>query len=81
MDIRTLTGEFSVSPQLTLANIHAVAEAGYRTIVCNRPDDEAPTSPALPRLSAALRSWACRLATCRPSPVRSATSRSRPSQG
>lgn len=45
MDIRTLTGELSVSPQLTLADIRAVAEAGYRTLVCNRPDGEAPDQP------------------------------------
>ncbi|NML18184.1 bifunctional protein tyrosine phosphatase family protein/NAD(P)/FAD-dependent oxidoreductase [Azohydromonas caseinilytica] len=45
MDIRTLTGELSVSPQLTLDDIHAAAEAGYRTLVCNRPDGEAPDQP------------------------------------
>lgn len=45
MDIRTLTGELSVTPQLTLADIRAVAEVGYRTLVCNRPDGEAPDQP------------------------------------
>lgn len=45
MDIRPLTDELSVSPQITPDDIRAVAEAGYRTLVCNRLDGEAPDQP------------------------------------
>ncbi len=33
---------FSVSPQITEADFAAIAAAGYKTIINNRPDDEEP---------------------------------------
>ena len=45
MDIRPLTPELSVAPQIGVDDIRALAEAGYRTIICNRPDGEAPDQP------------------------------------
>jgi uncharacterized protein (TIGR01244 family) len=44
MDIRPLTPTFAVSPQIAVEDIPAIAEAGYRTIICNRPDAEVPPS-------------------------------------
>ncbi len=41
MAIKTLTEDFAVSSQLDTQGIKAVIDAGYRTIICNRPDSEA----------------------------------------
>jgi len=45
MDIHTLTTELSVAPQVTTADLRAIAEAGFRSIVCNRPDGEGADQP------------------------------------
>ena len=45
MDTRILTADLSVSPQITLADIPALAAAGFRSIICNRPDGEGPDQP------------------------------------
>jgi len=45
MEPRQITADFSVSPQITPEDIPAIAAAGFRTIMCNRPDDEEPGQP------------------------------------
>ena len=40
MDIRRLTDSYAVSPQIDPADAPAIAAAGYRTVICNRPDAE-----------------------------------------
>ena len=40
MDLRKITDDFSVSPQITPEDVPAIAQAGFRTILCNRPDGE-----------------------------------------
>lgn len=40
MDIRTLTPDYAVSPQIDPADLAAVAAAGFTTVICNRPDGE-----------------------------------------
>jgi sulfide:quinone oxidoreductase len=45
MDIRPLTGELSVSPQITAADLQAVLDAGFKAVVCNRPDSEGADQP------------------------------------
>lgn len=42
MDIRPLTDHYAVSPQIAPEDVAAIAEAGYTTVVCNRPDGEIP---------------------------------------
>lgn len=44
MDIRQLTTDFSVSPQIDPADFPAIAAAGFKTVICNRPDMENPPS-------------------------------------
>lgn len=44
MDIRTLTPAYAVSPQIDPADCAAIAEAGFGTIICNRPNAEVPPS-------------------------------------
>jgi sulfide:quinone oxidoreductase len=55
MDIRTLSPEFAVSPQIGVADVGVAAAQGYRAIVCNRPDGEGDdqTPAALIRQAAA----------------------------
>ena len=45
MDIKTLTKDLSVSPQIQPADMNAIAKAGFRSVLCNRPDGEAPDQP------------------------------------
>ncbi|MEY8881937.1 TIGR01244 family sulfur transferase [Donghicola sp. XS_ASV15] len=42
MDIRVITPTYSVTPQITPADIPAIADAGYKVLICNRPDAENP---------------------------------------
>jgi sulfide:quinone oxidoreductase len=45
MDIRNITDDFSVSPQIAEADLAAVREEGFRSIICNRPDGEEAGQP------------------------------------
>ncbi len=53
MDIKRLTRELSVSPQIAVADVPAIAEAGFRAIVCNRPDGEGADQPTVVEIEAA----------------------------
>ncbi|PVZ47369.1 bifunctional protein tyrosine phosphatase family protein/NAD(P)/FAD-dependent oxidoreductase [Thalassobacter stenotrophicus] len=53
MDIKTLSPQVSVSPQITVADVAKVAEAGFRAIICNRPDGEGADQPNFDEIEAA----------------------------
>ena len=40
MDARKLSDDFSVSPQIEVNEVEAVVQAGFKSILCNRPDGE-----------------------------------------
>lgn len=42
MDIRPLTPDYAVSPQIAPEDLPAIRAAGYTTVICNRPDGENP---------------------------------------
>ncbi len=42
MDIRRLSPDYAVSPQITPQDVAAIREAGFSTVICNRPDGENP---------------------------------------
>jgi sulfide:quinone oxidoreductase len=46
MQVKHLTKELSVSPQIDLNQMSAIRESGFRSIVCNRTDAEAPNQPS-----------------------------------
>jgi len=46
MQIRTLNASFGVADQLEESDLASVAAAGYKTVVCNRPDAEGGTPMA-----------------------------------
>lgn len=45
MDIRPLAPGLSVSPQIAAADLAALRQAGFRSIICNRPDGEGADQP------------------------------------
>ena len=53
METTQISATFSVSPQITAADVAAIKEAGYRTIICNRPDGEGADQPEFAEIAAA----------------------------
>ena len=53
MNIREIDEGLSVSPQIRLADMPAIKQAGFRAILCNRPDGEAADQPAFEHIEAA----------------------------
>ncbi|MBD0416380.1 TIGR01244 family sulfur transferase [Oryzicola mucosus] len=46
MEYRQLTEDFSVSPQIEPEDVGAVKAAGFKSVICNRPDDEQAGQPS-----------------------------------
>jgi uncharacterized protein (TIGR01244 family) len=46
MNITWLNTQLAVSPQIMPADINGLKEMGFRSIINNRPDNEAPDQPA-----------------------------------
>lgn len=42
MDIKHITPDYAVSPQIDPNDLPAIAAAGFKGIICNRPDAEVP---------------------------------------
>lgn len=40
VEIRKVTDGFAVAPQITEDDVQAIADAGYKTLIANRPDGE-----------------------------------------
>jgi sulfide:quinone oxidoreductase len=53
MDLRRISDDFSVSPQIAPGDMPAIKEAGFRAIMCNRPDGEDPGQPDVAAIKAA----------------------------
>ena len=62
MDIKTLSPQVSVSPQITAADVAKVTEAGFRAIICNRPDGEGADQPNFDEIEAAANAVGLRVA-------------------
>ncbi len=45
MDIRQINDEYSVSGQISVEDLDQIKALGFKSIVCNRPDHEAPDQP------------------------------------
>jgi sulfide:quinone oxidoreductase len=54
MDIRKITDDFSVAPQIQVADVAAIAAAGFRAVICNRPDGEGADQPRSHDIGAAV---------------------------
>lgn len=55
MDIRKISPTYAVSPQIAPDDIPAIADAGFKTIICNRPDAENPPGLSASVIEAAAR--------------------------
>ena len=53
-DIRKLTKNLSVAPQLVASDLLAVASQGYKSVLCNRPDHEEVTQPTYREVQSAI---------------------------
>jgi uncharacterized protein (TIGR01244 family) len=53
MTIAPVSERFAVAPQLRPEDLPALAEAGYRTLICNRPDGEESCQPDAAEMAAA----------------------------
>jgi len=53
MDLKKISSKFSVSPQIAAADLAAIQEAGFRAIICNRPDGEGADQPSFEEIEAA----------------------------
>jgi len=53
MDIRQISPTYAVTPQIDVEDIPAIAAAGFKTIICNRPDAEVPPSHSAAAIEAA----------------------------
>lgn len=52
MDLKKITEKTAVSPQITPQDIAAIKEAGFRAIICNRPDGEGADQPSFEEIEA-----------------------------
>ncbi len=55
MDHRRLTETLSVAGQIHVDDLAAIAQAGFRTLICNRPDGEGSDQPTFPEIERAAR--------------------------
>lgn len=53
MDLRKITEKTSVSPQITPQDMDAIKAAGFRAIICNRPDGEGADQPSFEEIEKA----------------------------
>ncbi|MCB1405580.1 MAG: TIGR01244 family phosphatase [Rhodobacteraceae bacterium] len=53
MDAKTISADLSVSPQITSADIQAIKSAGFRSVICNRPDGEGADQPSFEEIEIA----------------------------
>ncbi len=53
MDIKRISDKVSVSPQITPEDMPAIKAAGFRAIICNRPDGEGADQPSVEEIKAA----------------------------
>ncbi len=52
MDAKRINDHISVSPQIGVGDIAAIAAAGFRSIICNRPDGESGDQTAFAEIEA-----------------------------
>ena len=70
MDLRKIDDVLTVSPQIAPGDMAALKRAGFRSIICNRPDGEEPGQPGFADIAgaAARAGLAARHVPIRPGP-------------
>jgi uncharacterized protein (TIGR01244 family) len=54
MNYRQITDDYSVSGQIVPEEVAAIKAAGFRSVICNRPDGEQPGQPSADSVRAAV---------------------------
>ncbi|MBR2688046.1 MAG: TIGR01244 family phosphatase [Aquamicrobium sp.] len=54
MNIRQISDAYSVSPQISVEDVAAIKAAGFKSVICNRPDNEDPGQPSAGEIKAAV---------------------------
>ena len=54
MQYNTLSDDYSVSPQIDVTDVPSIAQAGFKSVICNRPDQENPVSHQIEAIKAAV---------------------------
>jgi len=60
MDINQITPDYAVSPQIAASDVAILVQAGFKTVICNRPDVEVPTEYQADAIRAAVESHGLR---------------------
>jgi uncharacterized protein (TIGR01244 family) len=55
MELRQITPDYIVSPQISVEDVPAIAAAGIKTVICNRPDTEIGAEHHAARIEEAVR--------------------------
>lgn len=55
MELRQITPRYTVTPQIAVEDVPALAEAGFTLVICNRPDGEVPPDLQAEAIGAAVR--------------------------
>ena len=53
MELKKISEKVTVSPQITAQDMAAIKQAGFRAIICNRPDGEGADQPSFEEIEAA----------------------------
>lgn len=54
MQYRQITEDYAVSPQISVEDVTLIKEAGFKSVICNRPDHEDPGQPDADTIKAAV---------------------------
>lgn len=54
MQYSTLSDDYSVSPQIGVTDVASIAQAGFKSVICNRPDQENPVSRQIEAIKTAV---------------------------
>mgnify|MGYP001157445502 FL=1 len=55
MKYQSIAPDFAVTGQIALSDIPAIKEAGFKTVICNRPDGEEAGQPTAEAIGEAVR--------------------------
>lgn len=53
MDIKQINDEYAVAGQITVDDLQTIADQGFKSIVCHRPDDEGEDQPSFAEIKSA----------------------------
>lgn len=53
MSISKISDDYAIAPQILPEEVPAIAEQGFVSVICNRPDGEEPGQPTVAEIAAA----------------------------